>query len=423
MELSRKNAGTIDIKFPKLTDWQQETYDWLADPYKSGKVACIKSPRQRGKTSLAAVELIAMALRHSGTSSYVFEPTLSLARKVFQSCEKSLAQTGFLTINNSQLLELGLSNGSTISFRSTEQTSRGLTVTGLLILDECAYLDEEIIFEILPLVNVHKAPILILSTPFIKEGYYYSMYELGLSGSNELVKTFDWCKYPVDERFLTKEQDELYKLSMSPQKYRTEILGEFLESGGLLFTGIDECLIHNEEKVFDKLYIGIDFASGKGGDFTVITAVNSLGEQVMMERTNSLSPMEQVDWLAGIINSLGGMATVAAVQAEVNSLGVVYIDALKKKIPYYINEWTTSNESKRVLITQLQLAFERREIGILPDYAQMNELRKYEMQINPKTKTVTFNGAKNSHDDTVMALAFAYDAYLNNYGNFSIGFA
>lgn len=411
----------LQIRFPKLKEWQQETYDWLGDPYKSGKIAVVKSARQRGKTALCIVELISMALKHEGSASYVFEPTLNLARKVFKSVEKSLLKTGMVVVNNSQLLELGLSNGSTISFRSTEQTSRGITCTGLMVLDECAYLDDEVIYELLPLVNVHKAPILITSTPFIRDGYYYSMYELGLSGSNQLVKTFDWCTYPVDENFLSPEQDALYKESMSPQKYRTEILGEFLDDGGMLFTGLENCII-DTPGTMDRLFIGIDFASGKGGDYTVITALNSVGKMVYLERTNNLTPMEQVSWLASIINSLGASATIITIQAEVNSLGVVYIDALRKEIPYYITAWTTSNESKRKIITQLQVAFENGKIGVFDNPQLLNELRRYEMEINPKTKTITFNG-KNAHDDMVMSLAFAYDAYLVGSAGFEITYA
>lgn len=406
----------MKINFPKLTTYQQATFDWLGDPYQSGKVAVIKSPRQRGKTAFCGVELISMALRHPGSASYVFEPTLNLARKVFKSLEKSLSATGMLVIDNSQLLELGLSNGSTISFRSTEQTSRGLTVTGLLVLDECAYLDEEVIYELLPLVNAHNAPILITSTPFIKEGYYWNMWSLGLTGKNESVKSFDWNGYPDSERFITAEQKALYKQTMSPQKYRTEIDGEFLEDGGLLFNGLDACIL-TEEAEMNEFFIGIDFASGKGGDYTVLSALNKFGEQVILERTNNLAPMAQVDWLASIIGNLSARGMIRVIQAEVNSLGAVYVDALRRLIsPFTITEWNTSNESKRKIITQLQLAFEQGKIGIIGDYTQLNELRKYEMQINPKTKTVTYNGAAGSHDDCVMALAFAYDAYLSGGG-------
>lgn len=401
----------LHLKFPKLKQWQQDTYDWLGDPFQTSKIAVIKSPRQRGKTALCVVELISMALKHPGSASYVFEPTLGLARKVYKSVEKALLPTGMLTINNSQLLEIGLENGSTISFRSTEQTSRGLTVTGLLVLDECAYLDEEVIYELLPLVNVHKAPILICSTPFIKDGYFFNMFELGLTDKNKNVKTFDWSQYPATADFLSPEQDALYRQTMTPQKYRTEILGEFLTDGGLLFVGIDECVLEEPAEVND-IYIGIDFATGKGGDYTVLSALNGQGKQIRLERTNNLPPMAQVDWLAGIINDLSMYGLIKGIKAEVNSIGAVYVDALKQKVSQDITEWTTSNESKRKIITQLQLAFEQRKIGIIGDYVQMNELRKYEMQINTKTKTITYNGAKNSHDDTVMSLAFAYDCYL-----------
>ena len=193
--------------------------------------------------------------------------------------------------------------------------------------------------------------------------------------------------------------------------------GKFLEDGGLLFNGMDRCVLIDEAEI-NELFIGIDFATGKGGDYTVLTALNKFGNQVVLERTNNLQPMAQVDWLAGIINALSSRAVIRTIQAEVNSLGAVYIDALRKQVKFPIIEWTTSNESKRRIITQLQLAFEQGKIGIMADYTQMNELRKYEMQINAKTKTVTYNGAAGSHDDTVMALAFAYDAYLGGGGAF-----
>ena len=241
------------------------------------------------------------------------------------------------------------------------------------------------------------------------------MWSLGLSGNNKSVKSFDWNGYKDSERFITPEQKALYKQTMSPQKYRTEIEGEFLENGGLLFNGLDECIL-TEEAPLDELFIGIDFATGKGGDFTVLTALNTKGEQVVLERTNNLQPMAQVDWLAGIINSLSRRANIRVVQAESNSLGTVYIDALRKAVPFPITEWWTSNDSKRKIITQLQLAFEQKKIGIIGDYAQLNELRKYEMQINPKTKTVTYNGAAGSHDDCSMSLALAYDAYMGGGG-------
>ena len=52
----------MTIEFPKLTSYQQDVFDWLADPYKTGKVAVIKSVRQSGKTFFIMVEVLKMAL-------------------------------------------------------------------------------------------------------------------------------------------------------------------------------------------------------------------------------------------------------------------------------------------------------------------------------------------------------------------------
>ena len=165
----------MQIVLPELTTYQREVWDWLKDPYKSGKVAVIKSVRQSGKTFFIMTEVLSVALSHVSTSA-IYEPTLNLARNVYKSIYKALENTGLLKIANAQLLEIELTNGSTILFRSTEQMSRGLTVSGILVLDEAAYEDNDAIYSILPLINANNAPMIIASTPFTMEGYYYEMY-------------------------------------------------------------------------------------------------------------------------------------------------------------------------------------------------------------------------------------------------------
>lgn len=410
----------MELVFPKLTQYQQEVYDWLGDPFESGKIAVIKSVRQSGKTFLLQIELLKMAFGHRCTS-IVFEPTIPLARKVYKSITKALEGSGLIKSANSQLLEVEFTNGSEILFKSTEQLNRGLTVTGLLVLDECAYLDDESIYSILPLVNAHKAPIIIASSPFAMDGYYYSMYLQGLN-DNPLIKTFDWSHHPEISRFLTEEQKALYKQTMSKAKYTTEVEGDFLTDGGLLFTGLENCVGEPDE---DKIiYIGIDFATGSDGDYTVMSVLNNLGQQVKLYRTNNLSPMEQVNWLCGLIKDLASNYTIKTILCEENSIGKVYIDAMKKQLPKGItlSNWTTSNKSKQDLVTTFQIALENQYVQILNNPIQLNEIRRYQAEINTKTKTITYNGYK-SNDDTVIATMLAYYAYKKHLGKFSIAFA
>jgi hypothetical protein len=311
-------------------------------------------------------------------------------------------------------------NGSKILIKSTEQLNRGLTVTGLLVIDGCAYFDDESIYSILPLVNAHKAPIIIASSPFAMDGYYYTMYLQGLE-EKPLIKTFDWSKHPEISRFLSEEQKALYKQTMSRAKYTTEVLGEFLTDGGLLFTGLENCIGDPED---DKIiYLGIDFATGSDGDYTVLSVINNLGQQVKLYRTNNLSPMEQVNWLCGLIKDLSSNYTIKTILCEENSIGKVYIDAMKKQLPkgIVLSNWTTSNKSKQDLVTTFQIALENQYVQILNNPIQLNELRRYQAEINTKTKVITYNGFK-SNDDTVIATMLAYYAYKKHLGKFSIAF-
>lgn len=408
----------MTISFPKLTNYQQDVYDWLQDPYKTGKIAVIKSVRQSGKTFFIMCEVLKMALSHTTTSA-IFEPTLALSRNVYKSIYKALEPTGLLKIANSQLLEIELTNGSTILFKSTEQINRGLTISGLLVLDECAYLDDEAIFSVLPLINANNAPIIIASTPFTMDGYYYDMFMKGLEG-NELIRSFDWSSHPETSRFLTDEKKELYKQTMSRAKYTTEVLGEFLTDGGLLFSGLENC-IGAPDKEANVIYIGIDFGTGNEEDYTVLSAINNRGQMVKLYRTNNLSPTQQVEWLCGLILDLATHYTIHTVLCEYNSIGAVYIDFMKKKLDgkrIQLTNWTTTNKSKQDLVTNFQIALENNYVQILNDPILLNELKKYQAEINTKTKTISYNGYK-SHDDTVIATMLAYWSYKKKLGKFS----
>ena len=412
----------MTISFPELTTYQKEVYDWLQDPWGTGKIAVIKSVRQSGKTFFIQMEVLKMAFEHPGCTSAIFEPTLGLSRNVYKTIYKSLEKTGLIKIANAQLLEIELTNGSTILFRSTEQISRGLTITGVLVLDECAYLDDEAIYSILPLVNAHNAPIIIASTPFTMDGYYYTMYLQGLE-NKELIRTFDWSHHPETSKFLTDEKKALYKQTMSRAKYTTEVLGDFLADGGLLFQGLDACQgTPGDSRI---IYIGIDFGTGADEDYTVLSVINNSGEMVKLYRTNNLTPTQQVDWLCGIILDLADKYQIRNVLCEYNSIGTVYIDFMKKKMfgkKITLSNWVTTNKSKQDLVTSFQIALENGYVQILPDPVLLGELKKYQAEINTKTKTISYNGFK-SHDDTVIATMLAYWAYKKNLGEFRFGLA
>lgn len=412
----------MTLIMPQLTDYQQRAFDFFGDG--RGKILIIKAPRQVGKTFFNISELIYSASILKKSVSIIVEPSVFLARKVYNDITKALNGSGVIASANSTTCEINFINGSQIICRSIESMSRGLTVSGILIIDETCFIDDEAIYTLLPLINANNAGLILTSSPFTAEGYFYNMYIKGMEGNDPNIKTFDWAKEEGTKKFLTDEKKALYRTVMSKNKYTTEILGEFLANDGLLFTNISAC-IGDAVPTEKTAYIGIDFATGSDGDYTVLTAINGKGQVFKQVAVNDLTPTKQVDWLADKINEIKKGYTIRTILAEKNSIGAVYIDYMRKsllKSNLTVQEFITTNDSKRRIIEQLQTAFEQAVITIPNDPVLINELKRFQATVNPTTKVVKYEG-KNCHDDRTMSLAFAYEAYLRRLGNFTISFA
>lgn len=412
----------MTLIMPQLTDYQQRAFDFFGNG--RGKILIIKAPRQVGKTFFNISELIYSASILKKSVSIIVEPSVFLARKVYNDITKALNGSGVIASANSTTCEINFINGSQIICRSIESMSRGLTVSGILIIDETCFIDDESIYTLLPLINANNAGLILTSSPFTAEGYFYNMYLKGLEGNDPNIKTFDWAKEEGTKKFLTDEKKALYRTVMSKNKYTTEILGEFLENDGLLFTNISAC-IGDAVPTEKTAYIGIDFATGSDGDYTVLTAINGKGQVFKQVAVNDMTPTKQVDWLVEKINEIKKGYTIRTILAEKNSIGAVYIDYMRKsllKSNLTVQEFITTNDSKRRIIEQLQTAFEQAAITIPNDPILINELKRFQATVNPTTKVVRYEG-KNCHDDRTMSLAFAYEAYLRRLGNFTISFA
>lgn len=398
----------MKVRYPKLKIWQQEAYNYIADSPNQGKTLVIKSKRQVGKNFLGTAVLLNYC--SMGKINAILEPSLNQCRRVFKQITKALSRSGLLASCNASTLTIEFKNGAEILFKSAAQGEnlRGDTITGILIIDEAAFIPDEIIETILPTIDANNANLMIISTPLFTSGYFYEEYIS--AGNNKLV--LNWNNYDTSE-FLSATRLEEYRQKLSPNKFKSEYLGQFITENGLLFNNLQNCIGTPSNE--DKIYIGIDFATGSGSDYTAICGINQDGEQVFIKRVKDMPPTQQVEWLANIINSY----KTVKILAEQNSIGKVYIDMLKKKIKVPITNWTTSNSSKKDLVTNLQLALENKQITILSDDYMLDELRKYQADVNLRTNVVTYN-ASVGNDDQVIALMLAWKAYKGTLGNYNI---
>jgi hypothetical protein len=206
-------------------------------------------------------------------------------------------------------------------------------------------------------------------------------------------------------------------------QFLTEYLGEFLDSQSIVFGDFKECINRNDIKEYRELYIGIDWGSGVGSDSTVVSALNERCEQVFMLRFNNKRAVEQVDYIKQYLQPY--IKKIKLIVAECNGVGQPLVDSLKIAFngKVKIDEFSTTNATKIKIINQLQVAFEQRQIAILDDVQQTNELSMYEAKVG-QNGTITYNAPSGLNDDTVIALMLALEAKrkTNKTGIYNIGF-
>ena len=92
--------------------------------------------------------------------------------------------------------------------------------------------------------------------------------------------------------------------------------------------------------------------------------------------------------------------------AESNAMGDPIIEQLfNEGLP--VEPFRMTNSSKKAIIDSLVLAFERREIRILPDSTLIAELQAFEVERLP-SGLLRYNAPHGLHEDTVISLALAW---------------
>lgn len=397
----------LNVEFPYLYPHQQDVFTAIKEDNGRGRTYVVKAKRQCGKSILAITLLLYFAFKNDGSIGYCLEPTLHQGRLIYKNLINSLGgeESPAIRSSNATLLEVEFINGSRILFRSAEQKQalRGATVKkSILIIDEASFVEDEIIDILLPIVDANKCPVLFLSTPLFESGRFYERYKEGLSKNNFIV-SFNWGDYDLSA-FLSPEKLEYYRDTLAPLKFKSEILGEFISEGSYIFGDINHCIQGGGELLGKPAYAGIDWSAGGGNDYTVLTIMTEKRQVIECLSYKDFDAVDLVEELARIIKE----KNLKKVQVELNSIGSVFYDMLKKKLPAGILKgFTTTNESKRRIIEELIKGFQKRSLTIPPDRELKKELQHYTME--KTAKGYTYNGADGVNDDYVISLALAYD--------------
>lgn len=412
------NGNIINCRGITPYKHQKDVIDELKNAKGTGKRVIVLSSRQKGKSFMIANLLLYYALNNNKFKCFCVSPTLKQSKAIYNTIYDAIENSGIVKKANAADYEIRFINGSSIHFKSAEQDEalRGYTAD-FLCIDECCYITDEVFYKIAPWADAKQAPVLMVSSPFVKEGFFWNFYNYGLDKQNNTV-TINWSdnKYKEDiEKILPPEKLEEYRRVFPKNQFKTEYLGEWLDNEGVVFDNFKNCVKSNKINSYEQLFVGIDWASGVESDETVISILNSKGEQLYIDGFNNINTTQTIDRLMDIIKP--HLHQIVSITPETNSIGKPFTDLLTERLPqnqrHKVQGFTTSNTSKGELVSDLQVAFQQQQITILDDEKQLRQLSVFAAEYNPKTKNVTYNAPRGLHDDRVMALMLSYRGYKN----------
>lgn len=333
-------------------------------------------------------------------------PTFAQGKKVFAELTTLLEGTGIIKKANASDLKIESIYGSTLKFFSMESPTsiRGNTISGLLVLDECAFFpsvlsdgQDPYYNVIFPIIKARKPKVLAISTPNGKQGIFYDLYLKALNnekGYREISATI------YDDELVSNEEIEELKRGYPPLAFSQEFEVEFLDNALTVFPNFENCF--NQEYKDGKCWIGID-PSSVGEDNTIVTIVN-VHNQVKQYKVDGDLDVKYKK-ISDIINRYNPVATYI----ENNSIGEVMANEIKKKLIRRSNfyTFTTTNDSKKEYISLLAVDISNNNIHFEKNNTLLySELATFTYKLT-KAGNITYAAKDGYHDDTVTSLGIA----------------
>jgi len=233
--------------------------------------------------------------------------------------------------------------------------------------------------------------------------------------------TFDNPRIPDFER-------KIMELHSGSQLYKQEYLAEFIDSGGEVFTNIDELFTLPAYSSWKKTAGGIDIA--RNTDFNVQYVLNEKKELVY-HSSFSGKDFNTID--QSIENSIKKFGTEFLIDAT--GVGAPVCERLEKnndgsqRYAKYIERMVFNSTNKSHMINKLRYSIQNNEIKLLNiDFENMkkikNELECYEFRLNEdSTGAIKYGAPKGMNDDEVVALGLSNEKHNTVFNKKSFNFA
>ena len=191
--------------------------------------------RQVGKSTITAILAAHTALYDPGSPTLILSPSLRQSSLLFAKVKATLRGLGseFSDLMTDNALSVTLGNGSAIhSLPGKAGTVRGFSGVRLLIIDEAAYVADELYRAVRPMLAVSGGRLVLLSSPFGRRGFFFEEAKRGGERWQHVEVDYRDCPR-MDPDFIEEEKRALG--IFFAQEYECQ----FLDTVNALFAGED----------------------------------------------------------------------------------------------------------------------------------------------------------------------------------------
>ncbi len=396
---------------------------WQGEVLKTEGNIVLRSGRQVGKSTIIALKAAQYALKNPGKIVMVIAKVERQAQLLFtkillniHSIDKRMIRKG-RDQKTKQLMSptktrINLTNGSTIHCLPAGETGYGLMgyTIDLLIADEAAFIPEEVYLAIIPAMAITRGNIWLLSTPFVKEGYYYDCFE------DETFTSFHQSAEDCprkDQAFLDRK-----KATLTKTEYSMWYQGKFVDEVRQFFSDKlikDSCTLSGSNTAHPvsspllssrDYFLGVDIAR-MGEDESTFQVIDRTKREHLIHTESIITTKTLTTDTTRKILELNKQYDFKKIYIDTGGMGVGVFDQLledestRRKVVSIDNasraldrdETRKKKLLKEDLYVNLRRLMERGAIKLLKDDEVMVSLKSIQAEYNKTTGRMKISGS------------------------------
>lgn len=391
--------------------------------YSESKYVSIAGGRRTGKTWEARNWILDSLISRENSSGLWFDTIQGniekYVQRYFRPVLKPLWDTLVTWDRQKQILHLP--NDSYLDFASAQkpENAEGFAYDYVMVNEAgIIFKKPEIWLNTLQPMTKDAIGVRFVGTPKGRNQFFnlYQQGEQGLSG-------YESHRLPAwESKYWEQSQLDQIKDTTPVHIFNQEYGADFIEGDSAVFVGLAGVIDPNLPKLLrgepGKRYVmGVDLA--KHTDFTVITVLDTNGNQVYFERFNQLEWVFQKQKIYTVWEMFNGP------QTYLDSTGIgdpIYDDLNRTKMNGKLQGYKLTNATKKDLIENLIVCVSSQSIRIPDIQEEISELTSFEYNIT-RAGLLTYGAPIGLHDDCVISLALAAWGTKNPANDFSFVFA